>query len=66
MALSIFKRRLKKGMGGSNCGKGRSEPTEIMKQDGKKARRIEDKKVTASEYWDEKFYNEFVKKGQES
>jgi hypothetical protein len=34
---------VKSGMGGSRCGKGRSEKTAVMKKCGKKARRREDR-----------------------
>lgn len=34
---------LKRGMGGSRCGKGRREPTAVLKNDSKSARRQQDK-----------------------
>jgi hypothetical protein len=41
--------RIKKGMGGSRCGRGRSEKTEVMKQHSKKLRRRLGKVEAASE-----------------
>jgi len=38
---------LKTGMAGSRCGKGRSEKTATMKEDSKKARRLEGKTQAA-------------------
>jgi len=37
--------KIKSGMGGSRCGKGRREPTEFLKKKSKKARRKQDKKA---------------------
>ena len=37
--------KLKKGMGGSNKGKSRTEKTEVLKKFSKKARRREGKKI---------------------
>jgi len=37
---------LKKGMKGSNCGKGRNEKTATLKKASKKARRNAGKKIT--------------------
>jgi len=39
--------KIKKGMGGSNCGRGRWEYTEVLKSDSKTARREEGKKECA-------------------
>lgn len=37
--------KIKKGMGGSRCGKGRWEPTAVLKKGSKKSRRAEGKKA---------------------
>jgi len=36
--------KVKKGMGGSRCGRGRREKTETLKKNSKKARRAIDKR----------------------
>ncbi len=36
--------KIKTGMGGSRCGKGRRDPTAVLKRNSKKARRAEGKK----------------------
>jgi hypothetical protein len=41
--------KIKKGMAGSRCGKGRWEPTAYLKKVSKKARRAEGKKATNKE-----------------
>ncbi|MEI8343844.1 MAG: hypothetical protein WCF93_02770 [Candidatus Moraniibacteriota bacterium] len=40
---------LKNGMGGSRCGKGRYEKTEVLKRWSKKLRRVEGKKIISRE-----------------
>lgn len=42
-------KRLKNGMGGSRCGKERTQPTADMKKYGKKLRRQEDKNAVDEE-----------------
>lgn len=37
--------KIKTGMGGSRCGKGRREPTAVLKTNSKKARRAEGKRA---------------------
>lgn len=49
MGYGKLRRALKKGMGGSHCGKGRSEKTEIMKKYSDKLRRIESKQDIQSQ-----------------
>jgi len=39
-------KHIKNGMGGSRCGKGRRDPTAVLKAESKKARRTIDKKET--------------------
>lgn len=43
MGYGKLRRALKTGMGGSHCGKGRSEKTETMKEYSDKLRRIQSK-----------------------
>ena len=38
--------KVKRGMGGSRCGRGRYEPTEILKKLSKKKRRSQGKALT--------------------
>lgn len=45
MGLGKLRHALKRGMGGSRCGKGRSEKTEIMKAYSDRLRRKEAKDV---------------------
>jgi len=37
--MAASKPKIKTGMGGSRCGRGRREPTAVLKHDSKKARR---------------------------
>jgi hypothetical protein len=37
--------KIKTGMGGSRCGKGRREPTAVLKNNSKKTRRAEGKRA---------------------
>ena len=41
--MAASKSKVKSGMGGSRCGRGRREPTAVLKHDSKKARRAEGK-----------------------
>lgn len=47
--MSYSKIGVKNGMGGSRCGKGRRDPTAILKTWGKKARRRADKRAARLE-----------------
>lgn len=40
--------QVKSGMGGSRCGKGRREPTAVLKKESKKLRRSQGKKACQS------------------
>ena len=42
--MANCKAKVKRGMKGSNCGRGRWEKTAVLKKDSKRARRMEDKK----------------------
>jgi len=41
--------KVKRGMGGSRCGKGRREPTAVLKSESSKARRAEGKTLAELE-----------------
>jgi hypothetical protein len=41
--MAASKNKIKSGMAGSRCGKGRREPTAVLKHDSKKVRRAQGK-----------------------
>jgi hypothetical protein len=50
--MANAKTNIKPGMGGSNCGKGRREPTAILKKQTKTRRRRQDRRVSRLRYGD--------------